>query len=141
MGNALVPEFAVSDWHRSKSFYCDVLGFECAYERPDEGFSYLQLGDAELMIDQIGKGRTFDAGYLPVSYPFGMGLNVQIRVPSIEPLVEALAQIGHPLFLPVENKWYRVGPNEGGNRQFVVADPDGYLLRFFHDLGMRLYSG
>jgi catechol 2,3-dioxygenase-like lactoylglutathione lyase family enzyme len=24
-----------------------------------------------------------------------------------------------------------------GNRQFVVADPDGYLLRFFQDLGER----
>lgn len=139
MGNALVPEFAVSDWHQSKAFYCDVLGFECAYERPEEGFCYLRLGDAELMIDQIGEGRTFDAGYLPESYPFGMGLNVQIRVPSIQPLVEALARINHPLFLPVEDKWYRIGPNEDGNRQFVVADPDGYLLRFFQDLGTRLY--
>ncbi|WP_304620608.1 hypothetical protein [Paracoccus sediminilitoris] len=90
------------------------------------------------MIDEIGKGRTFNAGHLPVRYPFGMGLNVQIRVPSIEPLVEALARIKHPLFLPVEDMWYRVGPNESGNRQFVVADPDGYLLRFFHDLGVRL---
>jgi len=24
-----------------------------------------------------------------------------------------------------------------GNRQFVVPDPDGYLLRFFQDLGER----
>lgn len=137
LANTLVPEFSVSDWRRSKAFYCDVLGFNCAYERPEEGFCYLQLGDAELMIDQIGQGRTFDDGYLPVSYPFGMGLNVQIRVPSVAPLVEALADINHPLFLPVEEKWYRVGDGEGGNRQFVVADPDGYLLRFFQDLGMR----
>ncbi|WP_347139023.1 VOC family protein [Paracoccus sp. SSK6] len=137
MGNALVPEFSASNWQKSKAFYCGVLGFECVYERPEEGFCYLRLGDAELMIDQIGEGRTFDAGHLPVSYPFGMGLNVQIRVPSITPLVEALARIGHPLFLPVEDKWYRVGAEEGGNRQFVVADPDGYLLRFFQDLGMR----
>lgn len=137
MGNALVPEFSVSDWRLSKAFYCNVLGFECAYERPEEGFCYLRLGDAELMIDQIGQGRTFDDGYLPASYPFGMGLNVQIRVPSVDPLVEALANINHPLVLPVEEKWYRVGDGEGGNRQFVVADPDGYLLRFFQDLGMR----
>lgn len=26
---------------------------------------------------------------------------------------------------------------KNGNRQFVVADPDGYLLRFFSDLGQR----
>ncbi len=137
MGNALVPEFSVSDWRRSKAFYCDVLGFTCAYERPEEGFCCLQLGDAELMIDQIGLGRTFDDGHLPVSYPFGKGLNVQICVPSVDPLVKALADISHALFLPVEEKWYRVGDGEEGNKQFMVADPDGYLLRFFQDLGMR----
>lgn len=137
MGNALVPEFAVSDWRKSKSFYCGLLGFECVYERIEEGFCFLRLGEAELMIDQIGEGRTFDAGHLPVTYPFGMGLNVQIRVPSIAPLVDALARNEHPLFLPVEDKWYRIGAEEGGNRQFVVADPDGYLLRFFQDLGSR----
>lgn len=89
------------------------------------------------MIDQIGEGRTFDGGHLPVSYPFGKGLNVQIRVASIVPLVDSLARINYPLFLPVEDKWYRMGVKEGGNRQFVVADPDGYLLRFFQELGTR----
>lgn len=137
MSNALVPEFAVSDWRRSKSFYCDILGFECLYERAEEGFCYLRLGEAELMLDQIGQGRTFDDGHLPTSHPFGKGLNVQIRVPSIARLVEALAINTHPLFLPVEDKWYRIGTKEAGNRQFVVADPDGYLLRFFQDLGTR----
>ena len=29
------------------------------------------------------------------------------------------------------------GPTEAGNRQFVVADPDGYLWRPFRDLGVR----
>jgi len=26
---------------------------------------------------------------------------------------------------------------EAGNRQFVIADPDGYVLRFYEDLGRR----
>lgn len=73
MSNALVPEFAVSDWRRSKAFYCDTLGFECAYEREDEGFCYLRLGEAELMIDQIGLDRSFDDGHLPAGYPFAKG--------------------------------------------------------------------
>ena len=30
-----------------------------------------------------------------------------------------------------EESWYRRGSEENGNRQFVVADPDGYLLRFY----------
>lgn len=137
MSNALVPEFAVSNWRKSKEFYCGILGFDCLYARADEGFCYLRLGEAELMIDQIGEGRTFDDGHLPTEHPFGKGLNVQIRVPSIAPLVAALAESQRTLYLPVEDKWYRVGTEECGNRQFVVADPDGYLLRFFEDLGAR----
>jgi catechol 2,3-dioxygenase-like lactoylglutathione lyase family enzyme len=131
----IVPEFAVSDWVRSRSFYCDILGFDCLYERPEEGFCYLSLNGAELMIDQIGQGRTFDDGHLPTNYPFGKGLNVQIQVAEIAPLTKALAAAKVPLYLDVEDKWYRKGDTAVGNRQFVVADPDGYLLRFFQPLG------
>jgi catechol 2,3-dioxygenase-like lactoylglutathione lyase family enzyme len=134
VSNALVPELAVSDWRRSRRFYCDVLGFLALYERPEEGFSYLALGAAELMIDQIGLGRSFDT---PRERPFGRGLNLQIRVPAVQGLLDALAAAGLPLFLPVEERWYRKGAREVGQRQFVVADPDGYLLRFCEPLGER----
>lgn len=137
MANALVPEFAVTDWTISRRFYCDILGFIVDYERTEEGFSYLRLGDAELMIDQIGTGRTFDDGHLPNAYPFGKGLNVQIRVADLAPMLAALTDAKHPLYLPLEEKWYRKADHAVGNRQFVVADPDGYLLRFYEDLGSR----
>ncbi|MFU8925889.1 bleomycin resistance protein [Acinetobacter puyangensis] len=137
MSNALVPEFAVSNWHKSKQFYCDILGFQCEYERTDEGFCYLKLGEAELMIDQIGVGRTFDDGHQPHNYPFGRGLNVQIKVSNLDLLLKSLVQNEITLFLPVEECWYRVKDVESGNRQFIVADPDGYLLRFYQDLGTR----
>ena len=41
------------------------------------------------------------------------------------------------LFRPLEAAWYRRGDHEVGNLQFLVQDPDGYLLRFFSDLGER----
>jgi len=140
MGNALVPEFAVSDFDVSKTFYCDVLGFTYMYGRPEEGFAYLALGQAELMIDQVGQGRTFDDGHLPTSYPYGRGLNVQIQVISIAPLLLNLRKAQHALYLKPEEKWYRKGAQDVGNRQFVVADPDGYLLRFFEPLGIRAHQ-
>lgn len=133
MPSLVVPELAVSDWLRSRNFYCDILGFDCLYDRPEEGFCYLSLNGAELMIDQIG-GRTFDDEHLPIKYPFGKGLNVQIQVEEIEPLVTALVAAEVPLYLDVEDTWYRKDNTEVGNRQFVVADPDGYLLRFFQPL-------
>jgi len=137
MPNALVPELAVSDWQVSRRFYCSDLGFEVRYERPEEGFSYLTLGQAELMIDQIGLGRTFGNGHRPIRYPFGKGLNLQIRVDAVAPLLAALAEAQAPLVLPLEERWYEAGAVELGNRQFVVPDPDGYLLRFFEDMGKR----
>jgi len=141
MANAVVPEFAVSDWAASKRFYCDVLGFGVAYERPEDGFVYLKLGGAELMIDQVGTGRTFGGAHRPDAYPFGRGLNVQILVDSVAPMVAALKAHGVALYLPLEDRWYRKDACETGNRQFVVADPDGYLLRFYEDLGTRAIGG
>ncbi|MDH4440400.1 MAG: VOC family protein [Rhizobium sp.] len=137
MGNALVPELAVSDWLASRAFYCDLIGFAVAYERPEEGFSYLTLGEAQLMIDQIGIGRTFEIEEAPLEKPFGLGLNLQIRVPSVDDILTRLAAAGVVLYPPLEEKWYRRDDHEVGNRQFVVADPDGYLLRLFEDLGAR----
>ncbi|TPP12036.1 bleomycin resistance protein [Rhizobium glycinendophyticum] len=137
MGNALVPELGVSDWRRSRAFYLDFVGFEVAYERPEEGFSYLTLGEAQLMIDQIGIGRTFALENAPIERPFGRGLNLQIRVPDVVDILYRLSEAGVALYLPLEEKWYRRDDHEVGNRQFVVADPDGYLLRLFEDLGRR----
>jgi hypothetical protein len=36
-----------------------------------------------------------------------------------------------------EEKWYRTGARETGVRQFLVQDPDGYLLRLQQRLGER----
>ena len=85
----------------------------------------------------MGAGRTFDHEGAPATFPFGRGVNFQLAVPSLEPILERLALSGISLFLPPEEKWYRKGDMEDGNRQFIVADPDGYLIRPFESLGER----
>ncbi|WP_417257655.1 bleomycin resistance protein [Celeribacter sp.] len=134
---ALIPEFAVSDWRDSRDFYCDLLGFTIDYAREEDGFAMLALGHARLMIDQIGAGRTFDDGHLPDSYPFGRGVNLQIEVPSVHPILDRLTRRSYALMPPLEEAWYRKRTVALGQRQFVVADPDGYLLRLFEPLGER----
>lgn len=135
--NALVPELAVSDWQKSRAFYCDLIGFHVVYERAEEGFAYLALGDAQLMIDQIGATRTFVAENAALEFPLGRGINLQIAVPSLQPVLMRLERASIDLVLAPEEKWYRRGTMEAGNRQFVVADPDGYLIRPFETLGER----
>lgn len=135
--NSLVPELAVSDYATSRAFYRDVLGFRVAYERPKEGFGFLELSGAQLMLDQADLGRTFAVGGAPLETPFGRGVNFQIKVHAVTPILTRLAEAGVAPYLPLEDKWYRVDDIERGNRQFAVADPDGYLLRLFESLGDR----
>ncbi len=137
IANQLIPELAVRDTKTSLAFYCDVLDFLVEYQRPEEGFAMVSLGATQLMLDQIGLGRTF--GENRYAQHLGLGLNLQVLVgdEQLNCMLDALEKVGNELYLPLEEKWYRKDDIELGNRQFVVADPDGYLLRFSSDLGTR----
>jgi catechol 2,3-dioxygenase-like lactoylglutathione lyase family enzyme len=132
---ALVPELNVSDVAASRRFYVDVLGFEVRFERPEEGFVYLTREGAELMRDAADQGRTWFAA--PAERPFGRGVNLQIWTDSVDALYARVRKSGATVFLEIEEKWYRWDSVYCGNRQFIVMDPDGYLLRFAQDLGER----
>lgn len=132
----LVPELTVSDLARSLAFWRDLAGFRIRYDRPEEGFAYLDLDGAEVMLDQhSAAGRHWLTR--PFEPPLGNGINLQITVEDAAPILARLAAARWPLFMPVEERWYRAGDVELGQRQFVVADPDGYLLRLSQSLGSR----
>ena len=144
----LVPEFDVRDLDRSLRFYVGVIGFVVIFERAKERFVYLGLGAAELMLqDASGPGRRFRTA--PLERPFGRGINFQIAVPDVDEILRAVHAAGVEPLIEIEERWYEVnvvtpsgrwserGVMEVGNRQFVVADPDGYLLRFYTSLGSR----
>ncbi len=133
--NSLVPELSITDYEKSTEFYTKILGFSIEYQRTEEGFAYLSLGESQIMIDQIGKTRTWKTG--DFEYPLGRGVNFQIEVEDIELLLERLRQNNVELFMMPEEKWYRKNDHQVGNKQFLVQDPDGYLLRFFEDLGTK----
>jgi hypothetical protein len=54
---------------------------------------------------------------------------------TLAPILQSLASAEWPLYMDPEEKWYRTGPVETGMHQFLVQDPDGYLLRFAARLG------
>jgi catechol 2,3-dioxygenase-like lactoylglutathione lyase family enzyme len=142
MPQPILPELYVSDFGKSLLFYVNVIGFCVRYDRPEERFAYLELngleGSAELMIEQtVTPERTFVAGAL--EYPFGRGMNLSITVPNVDAVHKRVLTNGNTIFLPLEERWYRQDTQEVGNRQFVVMDPDGYLLRIIGDLGTRAF--
>ena len=69
--------------------------------------------------------------------PYGRGLNLQMTVDRIEPILNALEDAGWSLYEQPNEVWYRVGEEELGQREFLVQDPDGYLMRFAERIGIR----
>ncbi len=138
-GLKLIPELDVADLDRSLDFYLNVVGFAVAFERPEERFALLDLDGISLMLEEAaGPGRRFRTAEL--EHPYGRGVNFQIEVADVDAVHERARAAGSALVIPLEERWYRRGQVERGNRQFVVADPDGYLLRFCSDLGERTAS-
>lgn len=144
----LVPELDVTDLDAALGFYTDVLGFEVVFQRRAERFTYLERDGVELMVEEAaGPGRRFHTA--PLETPFGRGVNFQLPVDDLDAVHARATRWGAEVVVPVEERWYRVdvtrttgrwaveGPTEAGNRQFVLADPDGYLWRPFRDLGVR----
>src|SRR5919199_2726337 len=130
----LVPELYCSDIQRSLTFYVELLGFVVQFARPEERFAYLDREGAELMLEQP-TGRTFLTAEL--EHPYGRGVNFQIEIADVASLYAAVRASPWRVVLELEDRWYRRDERALGNRQFVIEDPEGYLLRFFQDLGSR----
>lgn len=131
---ALVPELLVADLVRSQDFYCGVCGFALRFARPEEGFVYLQLGGAQIMLEEV-RAEAWVTG--PLEPPFGRGINFQIEVDAVAPIAARLDAAGVVPFRALHEAWYREGEVEHGQAQLLVQDPDGYLLRFVEVLGER----
>lgn len=68
---SLVPELAVTDCDVSARFWRDLLGFEVLYDRPEEGFAYLALGEptsCSTKPTSAGHGERH-----PSTHPWGAG--------------------------------------------------------------------
>ena len=134
--SALVPELLVTELATSLRFWCGLCGFEVAYDRPEERFAYLDRHGVQVMLEEAaGPGRHWITA--PLEEPFGRGMHLQIEVDELAPVLAALAAASWPLYMAPEEKWYRAGSGEVGVRQFLVQDPDGYLLRFAEHIGRR----
>ena len=129
----LVPELSVSSLQASLSFWRNLLGFEIAYDRPAARFAYLVRGRLQVMLCELnGRWETAE-----MQRPFGRGINFQMVVDRIDPILRALEDATWPLYEPPNEAWYRVGDQEIGQREFLVQDPDGYLVRLVERLGTR----
>lgn len=130
----LVCELLVEDLSVSRAFWQGVLGFEVAYQRPEQGFVYLERPDgAQIMLCQ--RSGNWETG--PLEPPYGRGVMFQVFVDDLHDIQAALARTGRQLYAGPREVWRRWGDREGGKREIVVQDPDGYLVMLAQDLGER----
>ncbi len=132
----LVPELLVGNLNKSLSFYVEILDFKIKVGAAEEDFVHLQRLNAEVMLEKInGRWHNWINGEL--QYPLGRGINLRIEVDDADAIFRKLLKNNFSIFIPMEEKWYKHGKTESGNKQFGVLDPDGYLLRIYQDLGER----
>lgn len=134
--NSLVPEIIVSNIKKSIFFYRKILGFTVEYERPEDGFAFVSFHGSQLMLEQ-DRFQPSPWRVEPLEYPCGRGLNLSIACPDVRLLSRELESCGRKLRKPVEECWYREKNVLVGELNFLVFDPDGYLLRFNQSLGSK----
>ena len=131
----MVPELTVSDFAASLEFYEEKLGFEVMFSRSESSpFAYLDLEGAQLMLEEFHQDAWNVA---ELQKPYGRGINLQIECSDVDRLRNSLANSAYPLYRETEDVWRETGDTFSGQREFLVQDPDGYLLRFSENLGER----
>ena len=124
--NKLIPELSVTDINKTREFYVDILGFKICYERPEDKFIFVEKDGNQIMLEQIN--GNWNVGKM--EYPFGRGINFEMTISDVDAVYERIEKAGIKLFMKMEIKDYECGNETVHQKQFLVQDPDGYLLRF-----------
>jgi catechol 2,3-dioxygenase-like lactoylglutathione lyase family enzyme len=127
-------ELIVTDFQRSLAFWTGPMGFSIAYSRPAQNFVYLQHPDgAQLMFYE--RDGYWETG--PFEAPLGRGAIIQLAVKDIESTYRTVLAAQIPLYVDLREKWRNWGDREGCQREFMVQDPDGYLVMINQKIGER----
>ena len=111
------PVFAVSDYARSKAFYCEQLGFHVIEEGGDPArFGIFDRDGATIFLD-AWNGATQPRD----------GWSAYIHVRSVDQLASTLLEIGVDMDVELHDTVY-------GMREFEIYDPDGNRICFGEDL-------
>ena len=122
----LVTEILVRDIRRSVDFYTR-LGFELLRDGGD--FVELTWEDHRLFLAE--PSAFHEVGDADVAAPPRFPLaNVRVMVPNVDDCWRRVNEIGARIVVPIADRYY-------GLRDFTVADPDGFGVRFASTLDAR----
>ena len=125
--NALIPELSVTNIEDTKQFYISILNFKLEYERCNEKFIFLSYGKSQFMFEEIHlDGWNIDR----LEYPLGRGINFSIACSDVEQLYETVINSKIRIYRELKETTYLCDGNQKIQKEFLIQDPDGYLLRF-----------
>ena len=133
--NKNIPELSVTDLENSLKFY-KIAGFKIEYSRPENKFAFISMGTIQFMLQELSEEKE-KWEVAPLSYPFGNGINFQLEVKNINEIYDNFRNANYEITFDIEENWYRQDSKLLGNKEFLIQDPDGYLLRFSQDLGEK----
>ena len=123
--NKLIPELSVSDIEKSRAFYLS-LGFQVVYERREDKFCFLELDGNQLMIEEVNDYWNTAT----LEYPYGRGVNFSMEISELDKMYRTVKENNYPIFRDMKVDEYRVDDKIYRDREFLIQDLDGYLLRF-----------
>lgn len=132
--NENIPELSVTNLENSLNFY-KTAGFEIKYNRTEDKFAFIYLNNIQFMLQELSNNDKWNVGEL--KYPFGNGINFQLEVEDIDKIYNNFKNNNYTITFDIEENWYRRDDKMLGNKEFLIQDPDGYLLRFMQDLGEK----
>lgn len=129
-----LTEMMVSDYASSLAFWTGALGFAVAFARPAQRLACVAHPDgAQVMFYE--RDGDWETG--PMEPPFGRGVVVQVFVRDAAAAAAAVTAAGLPFYVAPREKWRDWGDRLGGQREFLVQDPDGYLVMVAERIGER----
>jgi catechol 2,3-dioxygenase-like lactoylglutathione lyase family enzyme len=122
----LVTEIVVRDIKRSTAFY-RRLGFTLL--RDGGGFVELTWEEHQLFLDERSAGPAGEQAALSAPQQFPPA-NIRVMVPNVDEYWRLAQDIGARIVVPIADRSY-------GLRDFIIADPDGFGVRFASVLEAR----
>ena len=100
--NKIIPELSVTNLEKSLNFY-KTAGFKIEYERPENKFVFISLGQIQFMLQEISDNDKWDVGTL--KYPFGNGINFQLDVENLDEIYNNLKNANYTITFEIEENW------------------------------------
>ena len=111
----LVTEFLVRDIQRSTEFY-RRLGFQLLRD----GGDFVELTWEEHRLFLAERSALHDVEHVELPFPVA---NIRVMVANVDECWKLANELGAPVVVPIADRYY-------GLRDFTIADPDGFGVRF-----------